>query len=39
MFGNRRGDRFGANLCPGPDGPIGNVARECGAKERDFQIL
>jgi hypothetical protein len=39
LFGNRRGNGVGANLRPGPDGPIGYVARQSGAKERDFQIL
>jgi hypothetical protein len=39
FFGNRRGNCLGANLRPGPDGPTGNIAHECGAEERDFKIL
>ena len=39
FFCNRRGNCLGANLRPGPDGPTGNIAHECGAEERDFKIL
>lgn len=39
LFGNRRGNCLGANLRPGPDGPTGNIAHECGAEEYDFKIL
>ena len=39
LFGNRRGNCPGANLRPGPDGPTGNIAHECGAEECDFKIL
>ena len=33
------GNCLGTNLRPGPDGPTGNIAHECGAEECDFKIL